>query len=128
VLALDIPAAEQLRALFGFLRKEVLGTRRVDIVRLLLSEAGRFPELAEVYHREVIGKGLRLLRGIAERGVARGELHSDELVRFPQLAIAPVLMAMLWASFFQRLEPIDLDAMLEAHLTLLLKALTGKPS
>lgn len=128
VLALDIPAEEQLKAVFAFLRQEVLGTRRVDIVRLLLREASRFPELAQIYHREVISRGLGLLRTIAERGVARGEFRSDELVRFPQLAIAPGLVALLWTSLFQRLEPIDVGAMLEAHLALMMKALKGPPS
>ena len=128
VLALDSPAEEQLRTLFAFLRQEVLGTRRVDIVRLLLREASRFPELAEIYHREVISRGLGLLRTIAERGVARGEFRSDELVRFPQLAIAPGLVALLWTSLFQRLEPIDVGAMLQAHLALMMKALKGPPS
>jgi len=128
VLALNIPAEEQLKTLFAFLRQEVLGTRRVDIVRLLLREASRFPELAEIYHREVISRGLTLLRTIAERGIARGEFRSDELVRFPQLAIAPGLVALLWTSLFQRLDPIDVGEMLEAHLTLLMKALKGPPS
>lgn len=125
VLDFDGSAEDQLRALFLFLRKEVLGTRRMEIVRLLLMEAGRFPELAEIYHREVVSRGLRMLRGIAERGVARGEFHSDELARFPQLAIAPGLVALLWTSLFQRFEPLDTEAMLEAHLTLLMKAMKG---
>lgn len=128
VLSLDMTAEEQLRALFAFLRQEVLGTRRVDIVRLLLREASRFPELAEIYHREVIGRGLALLRGIAERGVASGEFRSDEIVRFPQLAIAPALLALIWTSLFQRLEPIDIAGMLETHLALMMKALKGQPS
>ncbi|WP_262297204.1 TetR/AcrR family transcriptional regulator [Microvirga sesbaniae] len=123
-----VSAEDQLRALFHFLRTEILGTRRRDIVRLLLMEASRFPELAEVYHREVIARGLRILRSIAERGVARGEFRSDEIVRFPQLAIAPALVALLWTSLFQRLDPIDIEAMLEAHLTLLMRALKGHPS
>ena len=49
-------------------------------------------------------------------------------MRFPQLAIAPGLVALLWTSLFQRLEPIDVGAMLEAHVTLLMKALKGPPS
>jgi AcrR family transcriptional regulator len=126
--AADLSAEEQLRVLFTFLRQEVLGTRRVEIVRLLLREASRFPELAEIYHREVISRGLGLLRGIAERGVASGEFRSDELVRFPQLAIAPGLLALLWTSLFQRLEPLDAGAMLEAHLALMMKALKGPPA
>ncbi|RDI62396.1 TetR/AcrR family transcriptional regulator [Microvirga subterranea] len=128
VLTLDMTAEEQFRALFAFLRQEVLGTRRLDIVRLFLREGSRFPELAEIYHREVISRGLALLRGIAERGVASGEFRSDEIVRFPQLAIAPGLMALIWTSLFQRLDPLDVAGMLDAHLALMMKALKGPPS
>lgn len=128
VLAPDMTAEEQFRALFDFLRQEVLGTRRLDIVRLFLREGSRFPELAEIYHREVISRGLALLRGIAERGVASGEFRSDEIVRFPQLAIAPGLMALIWTSLFQRLDPLDVAGMLDAHLALMMRALKGPPS
>jgi len=125
VLALDAPAEAMLRALFAALRREVLETRRKEIVRLVIAEAGRFPDVAAFYHREVVGRGMALLRGIAERAVERGEFRSDELVRFPQLAIAPALVALLWANLFERFEPLDAEAMLDAHLGLLLRALKG---
>jgi len=125
VLALDAPAEAMLRALFAALRREVLETRRKEIVRLVIAEAGRFPDVAAFYHREVVGRGMALLRRIAERAVERGEFRSDELVRFPQLAIAPALVALLWANLFERFEPLDAEAMLDAHLGLLLRALKG---
>ena len=123
VLALDLPVEATLRMLFAFLRQEVLGTRRREIVHLILSEAGRFPEIAAVYHREVISRGMRLLRTIAERAIERGEFRSDELVRFPQLAIAPGIVALLWTNLFQHLDPLDIEGMFEAHLALLMRAL-----
>jgi AcrR family transcriptional regulator len=126
VLALDLPAEATLRMLFAFLRQEVLGTRRKEIVGLILSEAGRFPELAAVYHREVVSRGMRLIRRIAEKAVARGEFRSDELARFPQLAIAPGLLALIWTNLFQHLEPLDVEGMFEAHLGLLMRALKGE--
>ena len=82
--------SRQLTAAFAFLRTEVLGTRRKEIIRLFITEAGRFPEIAELYHREVLARGLALLRALAEGAVARGEFRSDALVRFPQLVVAPV--------------------------------------
>ena len=127
VLALDLPAEATLRMLFAFLRQEVLGTRRKEIVRLILSEAGRFPDIAAVYHREVVSRGMRLLRRLAERAIARGEFRSDELARFPQLAVAPGIVALLWTNLFQHLEPLDVEAMFEAHLALLMRALKGEP-
>ncbi len=126
VLALDLPAEATLRMLFHFLRQEVLGTRRKEIVRLILSEAGRFPEIAAVYHREVVSRGMRLMRRIAERAIERGEFRSDELVRFPQLAIAPGVVALLWLNLFQHLDPLDVDGLFEAHLDLLMRALKGE--
>ena len=123
VLALDLPAEATLRMLFAFLRQEVLATRRKEIVRLILSEAGRFPEIAALYHREVMSRGMRLLRRITERAIARGEFRSDELARFPQLAIAPGIVALVWLNLFQHLEPLDVEGMFDAHIDLLMRAL-----
>ncbi|HEY7386423.1 MAG TPA: TetR family transcriptional regulator [Beijerinckiaceae bacterium] len=123
VLGLDLPAEATLRMLFTFLRQDVLATRRKEIVRLILSEAGRFPEIAALYHREVVGRGMRLLRRVAERAIARGEFRSDELARFPQLAIAPGIIALVWLNLFQHLEPLDVEGMFDAHVDLLMRAL-----
>jgi AcrR family transcriptional regulator len=123
--ATDAPFETVLRTLLTFMRTEILGTRRREIVRLLLMEAGRFPEIAELYHREVIARGLGLLRRVAQRAEARGEMQSDALVRFPQLAVAPALLALFWTHLFQRFEPLDVEAMFEAHLNLLLRGLRG---
>ncbi|MBF9233282.1 TetR/AcrR family transcriptional regulator [Microvirga alba] len=124
--AFDASAEDRLRALFRFFNKEVLGTRRRNIVRLLIVEAERIPALADFYHREVLTRALGLLRRIARDAVERGEFKSDELVRFPQLIVAPGVAALIWSDLFQRLEPIDMEAMFEAHLTLLMRALKGE--
>jgi AcrR family transcriptional regulator len=128
VQALDVPVETVLRTLFAFFRVEILGTQRKDIIRLLLSEAGRFPDIAELYHREVVTRGLRMLRAIAQQAVARGEFRSDELVRFPQLAVAPALVAILWGHLFERFESLDAEALFEAHLALLMRALRSEPT
>jgi AcrR family transcriptional regulator len=127
-LALDAPIETTLRMIFTFLRTEVLGTRRKEIARLVIAEASRFPDVAAFYHREVVGRGLTLLRRIAERAVARGEIRSDEIARFPQLLVAPGLVAILWSNLFERFEPLDVEAMLDAHLALLMRALKADPS
>ncbi len=125
VLARDLPTEAMLRFLFAWMRRELLGTRRREIVRLVLSEAGRFPALAEFYHREVVSRGMGLLREIAERAAARGEFRGDELARFPQLVVAPGLVAILWSWLFERIEPLDAEGLLDAHLAVLLRAFKG---
>jgi AcrR family transcriptional regulator len=125
VVGLDLPIETVLRMIFDFIRKEVLGTRRHEIARLVITEAGRFPEIAEFYHREVVSRGMSMLRRVAERAATRGEIQCGELARFPQLVMAPALVAILWANLFQRFDPLDVEAMLEAHLRLLMRALKG---
>jgi len=125
--ALDLPFEAVVRGLFARMRHQILATRRKEIIRLVIAESGRFPELAEFYYREVVARGMALLRAAAERAVARGELSSDELARFPQLVVAPGLVAFLWATLFERFETLDAEAMLEAHLALLLRPPKAKP-
>jgi AcrR family transcriptional regulator len=125
--ALDLPFEAVVRGLFARMRREILATRRKEIIRLVIAESGRFPELAEFYYREVVARGMALLRAAAERAVAQGELSSDELARFPQLVVAPGLVAFLWATLFERFETLDAEAMLEAHLALLLRPPKAKP-
>src|SRR3954454_21484861 len=52
----DIPARVLVEALLTTFVREVYGTRRKDIIRLILSEGPRFPAIAEFYYREVVGR------------------------------------------------------------------------
>jgi AcrR family transcriptional regulator len=118
-LKADLPVrfvAEQ--ALEMFVR-EVYETRRKDVLRLILTEGQRFPQLAEFYYHEVVERALAAFRAFMQRGVERGELRSDALARFPQLLAAPAIIAIMWNGLFGRYEPIEPRALLRAHLDLL---------
>lgn len=118
----DLTFDEVLAQLFSYFQTQVLSTRRREVVRLVLSEGRRFPRIAEIYHREVISKGLDMVRHIARQARARGEITSDELTRFPQLVFAPMLLAIIWDSVFSKIEPLDVEGLLAAHRALLTKA------
>src|SRR3984893_16511630 len=98
---------------------EVVATRRGDIVRLVMAEGARFPALAEFYYREVVERGLAGMRKLIEYGIARGEIHHQALVRFPQIVVAPVLVAMIWQGLFGKQAPLDAEAMLKVHIDLI---------
>ena len=98
---------------------EILATSRKDIIRLIISEGQRFPELAEFYYREVIARVLPLLRRRLKHAVKTGELRHDALARFPQLLVAPAVVAILWSALFERFSPLDARAFLRAHLEVL---------
>jgi hypothetical protein len=102
--------------------REILGTRRKDIIRLILAEGPRFPSIAEFYYREVIARVLAIVRPILQRAAERGELGDDALARFPQLIVAPGLMAIMWSALFEKYEPLDASAMMRAHIGILFGA------
>ncbi|MEJ1936553.1 helix-turn-helix domain-containing protein, partial [Nostoc sp. NIES-2111] len=68
----DRPTREIVAAMHDLFRREVLGTRRKEVLRLVLAEGPRFPAIAAFYHREVVTRGLTLIRGLAARALARG--------------------------------------------------------
>jgi AcrR family transcriptional regulator len=109
-------------ALEGFAKafiQEVATTRRGDIVRLIVAEGPRFPAIADFYYREVISRGLAGMRALIELAIARGEIKQPELVRFPQIVVAPAIIAVIWKSLFERHSPLDAIEMLRVHLDLI---------
>ena len=118
-LAADLPVrAVAERAVELFVR-EVYGTSRRDIIRLILSEGPRFPQLADFYYQEVLSRIIAAVRALLTRALARGELRSDALIRFPQLLAAPGIVAIIWSGLFERHDPLDVRALMRAHLDLL---------
>ena len=99
--------------------QEVATTRRGDIVRLIVAEGPRFPAIADFYYREVVSRGLAGMRGLIELGVARGEIRQQDLARFPQLIVAPAIIAVVWQSLFSRHAPLDTNEMFRVHLDLI---------
>jgi AcrR family transcriptional regulator len=109
-------------AVEGFARtfiQEVAGTRRGDIVRLIVAEGPRFPEIADFYYREVVSRGLAGMRALIELGINSGEIRQKDLARFPQLLVAPAIVAVIWQSLFSRHAPLDAIEMFRTHLDLI---------
>jgi AcrR family transcriptional regulator len=115
----DLPARAVAEAIADLFVREILSTRRKDVIRLIIAEGPRFPKLAEFYYREVIERVTAAMRALMTRAVARGELPHDALARFPQLLIAPALVAVVWSSLFERFAPLDVRELMRAHIDIL---------
>jgi AcrR family transcriptional regulator len=119
--------AELLRAQFSFMYQHIVeDKRRREVVRMLIAEAPRFPELADRYHQEILRPCLDMLRQAIQRGMDRGEFRKSTIVNVPQVVIAPIALVDLWMMMFDDRQPLDLKAYFNAHLDLVLNGLLAK--
>lgn len=111
----ELPFDKVLDAIYELFVTEVLGTERKLLIRLILAEGPRFPRIAEFYYRNVVGRALPQLQKLAERAKREGALTHDSIARYPQLIVAPLLMAVIWDAQFARFKPLDASGFLRAY-------------
>jgi hypothetical protein len=117
-----------LRELLSRMYGQVVRNEKVrSIVRLLIAESGRFPQLAEIYHREIIAPGMRAVRRALMHGITSGEFRKTAAVEFPQLLAAPGVLAIVWRLLHGERHRLDLDAYSKAHLEFVLDSLRKQP-
>jgi AcrR family transcriptional regulator len=122
-------AEQLLRELLSRMYSQVVRNEKVrSIVRLLIAESGRFPQLTEIYHREIIAPGMKAVRQALMQGVASGEFRKTAAVEFPQLLAAPGVLAILWRVLHGERHQFDLDAYSKAHLEFVLDSLRKQPA
>ena len=105
----ELSTEEFLKGPFLSFIQELPGSRRAFIVRLLISEGYKHPEITQFYYENVISRGLETMKRLIDRGIERGEFKPTPLRDYPQLLVAPVLMAILWRSLFERHYHLDTD-------------------
>ena len=72
--------------------------------------------MAEFYYENVIKAGMANISETLKRGVESGEFRDASVRKFPQLLMAPMVMAVIWKANYERFEPLELDAYLDAQL------------
>jgi AcrR family transcriptional regulator len=95
------------------------------LMRMLLTEADRFPELAELYRTSMLQPSLDLARQVVEAGSAAGDFRqgaADE-PGLSHVLLAPILMASIWRMMLGPEQAPSLTAMREAHLGMILRGL-----
>ena len=65
------------------------------LTKLIMSEAGNFPEIAAFYRQEVVEPGHCLIRRILQRGMDRGEFRHIDLDYAVYSVVAPMLFLIL---------------------------------
>ncbi len=98
---------------------------RIVLPKIIVAESGNFPELARFYREEIIDKGMGLMAGMIERGIAQGEFRAVPVEHAVRLCIAPVLLGAMWRTTFAQFDaaPYDYKGLIDTHLDVLFKGL-----
>jgi len=125
VLGLDLPFAEILRRLLPRFAELVTARPIGAVVKMVIGESRNFPELARVWHDEVISKGVDLLSTLIERGQARGEVRPGDPRICAFSIMGPMLMGVLWREILVPVggAAIDLPSLARQHAETVLAGL-----
>jgi AcrR family transcriptional regulator len=111
----------------GAYRQIIDGTTNTPMLRLLIADGPKFPDLVEFYHNEIPRVGFDLMKATLDRGIAQGELRPIDTNVAPLLIFGPIV-----AETMRRLlgatRPIDMDKMIETHLDMLFNGILAKPA
>ena len=99
--------------------KRVPGSPISVVIRLMIAEAPRHPDLVEFYWDNVASRGLGAIQKLLARGVASGEFRSTVVNDLPQLFISPVVTSVIWGIVFAN-RSLDTDRLIETNIDMIL--------
>lgn len=126
--AIDLPFAQTSRLLLGRAADLLASSAVGPVAKMVIAESRNFPDLARVWHDEVVSRVLGIMSGLIERAQARGEIRPGD-PRFHALAlIGPLLMGVLWGEVLVPVgaTPIDLKALASQHIETALHGLLAE--
>jgi AcrR family transcriptional regulator len=99
--------------------KHVPGSPIAIVIKLLVAEGARHPDLVDYYWENVVSKGLTSISRFIDRGVERGEFRQTAVNDVPQVVLAPMMLSMIWRLVFAKRE-LDTDKLMETQIDMLL--------
>jgi len=114
-----------------FLAKFVDMVSRVPVgavAKMVISESRNFPELAKVWHDEVVSKGLGTLQALIEMAQAKGEVRDGDARLHTFSLMGPMLMGVIYRETLEPVggEPLDLAALANQHAETVLAGLLAE--
>lgn len=102
-------------------------TKASGISKLMMSEAGNFPALAEFFRNTVIEPSHKLVRFILQRGIDRGEFRPMNIHAVVHSVIAPLIFLVMekhaQGACCQNPQALDPEIFLTHHADLLVRGL-----
>ncbi len=124
----ELSAEEFLRGPFLAFARSLPKSPAKILIRLMIAEGPKHPDLTAWYWDNVVSRALAALRTLIKRGVANGEFRESALIEFPQLLVTPVFFSVIWMIIFQSHSNLDTDRFIEAHVGMVLDSIKVRSS
>jgi len=121
-------AGELLRKIVFAWWQSVGSSKLGGIPKLMFSECRNFPEIGQFYFEEVISRSYRLIESVMESGMGSGEFRRMDANYATRLAVAPIVLLLLWRYSFDFCESkcVDAEKYLEQHLDVFINGLVAQ--
>jgi AcrR family transcriptional regulator len=88
------------------------------VVKMVIGEARNFPELARVWHDQLVARAIAALSSAIAAAQARGEVRPGDARMHALTLISPLLVGVIWRETFVPVgaEPFDLPALARQHV------------
>ncbi len=123
----EMSAEDFLRGPFLEFAKTLPGSPISILVRLMIAEGPKHPDLLQFYWDKVVSRGLAAITVLLERGVQNGEFRRTVVNDLPHLFVMPVMFSVIFKLLFEKQCP-DTDVMIEAQVDLLIAHMRGETS
>ncbi|MEO5805214.1 TetR/AcrR family transcriptional regulator [Devosia sp.] len=101
-------------------------THLLSIPKMVVREVASFPELAQLYRREVLDRIIPVMRALIQRGIDGGYLRPVDANLTVRSIIGPIMAHLILADVFAIMpeDGISFDRLIENHLTILFDGLS----
>ena len=95
------------------------------VVKMVIGEAGNFPELARVWHDRLVAHALGAMTDAVAAAQARGEVRPGDPRVYAMQLIAPLLIGVIWRETFVPVgaPAFDLPALARQHVETMLSGM-----
>lgn len=95
------------------------------VIKMVIAEAGNFPELARVWHDDLVAHILGALSDAIAAAQRRGEARPGDPRSYALQVISPMLIAVIWRETFVPVgaQPFDLPALARQHVETMIDGL-----
>lgn len=100
------------------------------IIKMVIGEARNFPELARVWHDELVAHALGALTDAIRAAQDRGEVRHGDPRTYALQVVSPMLVGVIWRETFVPVgaQPFDLPTLARQHVETMIEGLKARTS